>query len=346
MTQAISSPFHLLCCRPGAEPFLQQELETRHGIHSRPFVPGMIQVEGSRLPEAPLVFEWQRLQEARFVPLAKGESVSETICAALWRPWVETPEPWAAHVFPLEEADAGGASRLQGIARELIRKGNRLHPGLLKWERKPEKLIRNGKGMILQWTCTEKGLIFCGGPATGLTSPVPGGRTRMKMDPRAPSRSYLKIEEAFVRMGREPRENETVIDLGAAPGGWSFAFAKRGCQVTAIDNGPLKIDDACVRRIEHLHRDGLSYQLNKLQPSVDWLVGDMLIPPGQAFGLLRYWLGEAHCRNLVLNIKLPQLDPLPALNPILDWLAPHLNLQTRQLYHDRREVTVFGSVSS
>lgn len=346
MTQTISSPFPLFCCRPGAESFLQQELETRHGIHSRPFVPGMIQVEGSRLPESPLVFEWQRLRNARFASLKKGESVPDQVCETVWQIWAENPQPWALHLFPLEEADPGGASRLQGIARELIRKGKRLHPALPKWERKPEKLIRTGKGMILQCTCSENGLIFSMGPTADLSSPAPGGRTRMKMDPRAPSRSYLKIEEAFVRLGREPRENETVIDLGAAPGGWSFAFARRGCHVTAIDNGPLKIDDACVRRIEHLHRDGLSYQLNKLQPPVDWLVGDMLIPPGQAFGLLRYWLGEAHCRNLVLNIKLPQLDPLPALNPILDWLEPYPQLEIRQLYHDRREVTVFGSVNS
>jgi 23S rRNA C2498 (ribose-2'-O)-methylase RlmM len=306
----------------------------------------MIQVEGSRLPGVPLVFEWQRLQQARFASLKKGEPLPENVCETLWHPWAENPQPWAAHVFPMEEADAGGASRLQGIARELIRKGKKLHPGLLKWERKPKKLFHGRKGMILQWTCTDKGLIFCSGPTTGLSSPAPGGRTRIKMDPRAPSRSYLKIEEAFVRMGREPLENETVIDLGAAPGGWSLAFARRGCQVTAIDNGPLKIEDACVRRIEHLHRDGLSYQLNKLQAPVDWLVGDMLIPPGQAFGLLRYWLGEAHCRNLVLNIKLPQLDPLPALNPILDWLASYPDLEIRQLYHDRREVTVFGTVSA
>ncbi|HBR14741.1 MAG TPA: rRNA methyltransferase, partial [Candidatus Omnitrophica bacterium] len=62
---------------------------------------------------------------------------------------------------------------------------------------------------------------------------------RMQMDPQAPSRSYLKIEEAFHIFGCEPGKNDTVIDLGAAPGGWSHSALKRGASVIAIDNGPL-----------------------------------------------------------------------------------------------------------
>lgn len=346
MTSTLSSPFHLLCCRPGGESLLQQELESLYSIYSRPIASGLIQVEGARLPADPLIFEWQRLPGARFFPLKKGEPVPDTLIDTLWHFFAETPSPWALHLLPLDEEETGGASRLEGIARELIRKGNQRHPGLTKWERRPGKLFAQNKGMILQCTCTAQGLIFSLAPPAQLSSSEPGGRLRMKMDPRAPSRSYLKIEEAFVRLGCEPQENQTVIDLGAAPGGWSFAFAKRGCQVTSIDNGPLKIEDACIRRIEHLHRDGLTFQLGKLQPPVDWLVGDMLIPPGQALGLLRYWVDGHHCHQLVMNIKLPQLNPLPAMQPILDWLQRHPNLQVRQFYHDRREVTVFGVVSS
>ncbi|MGA0368253.1 MAG: SAM-dependent methyltransferase, partial [Kiritimatiellia bacterium] len=234
----------------------------------------------------------------------------------------------------------------EGIARELLRKGNQLHPGLKKWERKPENLFQGNKGILIQLTCTRKGVLFSTQSPCALSSAAPGGRTRMKMDPRAPSRSYLKIEEAFVRLNCEPVEDQSVIDLGAAPGGWSFAFAKRGCNVTSIDNGPLKIEDACIRRIEHLHRDGLTFQLGKLQPPVDWLVGDMLIPPGKALGLLRYWVDGQHCRRVVMNLKLPQTQPLPALKPVLEWMKKHPQLSMRQFYHDRREVTVFGSVSS
>ncbi len=346
MTANLSSPFHLLCSRPGGEELLQQELEASFGIYSQIAAAGLVQLEGHHLPETALIFEWQRLPNARFYPLQKGESVPEALTEAVWQFFADQPSPWAIHLLSVEDEDSGGSSRLEGIARELIRKGNQRHPGLKKWERKPEKLFKGNKGMILQWACTAKGFIFSVAAPGQLTSSVPGGRARMKMDSRAPSRSFLKIEEAFVRMEHEPQEDQTVIDLGAAPGGWSFAFAKRGCQVTSIDNGPLKIEDACIRRIEHLHRDGLTYQLGKLQPPVDWLVGDMLVPPGKVLGLLRYWVDGKHCRNLVMNIKLPQTNPLPALKPVLKWMERHPGLQVRQFYHDRREVTVFGRVEN
>ena len=67
-----------------------------------------------------------------------------------------------------------------------------------------------------------------------------GGQRRMADDDAAPSRSYLKVEEAYIVLGREPQPDETVVDLGAAPGGWSYSAAKRGARVIAVDNGPLK----------------------------------------------------------------------------------------------------------
>ena len=66
------------------------------------------------------------------------------------------------------------------------------------------------------------------------------GQCRMADDPLAPSRSYLKVEEGYRVLGHSPLQNDLVVDLGAAPGGWSFSAAKRGATVFAIDNGPLK----------------------------------------------------------------------------------------------------------
>jgi 23S rRNA (cytidine2498-2'-O)-methyltransferase len=346
MTHTLSSPFHLLVCRPGAEPFLLQELRDRHGIASRMAEPGLVQVIDNRLPEKACIFERQRMPSAHFCRLQPGEPLPDELIHFVWNTWKEDPMPWCEHQFPADDTENLSA-RLSGISRELIRKGCTLNPGLMKWNRKAEKLIAKQNGMILQLCLSSAGLYVSVSATSDISSPQPGGMYRMRMDPAAPSRSYLKVEEAFVRMGRYPRENETVIDLGSAPGGWSFAFAKRGCLVTSVDNGPLKINDACIRRIDHVHADGLTFQLSKHLPPVDWLVADMLIPPGKAFGVLKYWLSGGRCNHIVLNIKCPQQEPISALNPIMDWLETHHpSLDTRQLIHDRREVTVFGSVSS
>ncbi len=270
--------------------------------------------------------------------------MNEEVLDELWKGWDEDPQPWAIQAYGPEEGEGSQSKRLGGLEKELLRGGEKRIKGLKNWQRKAEKLLPKRKGKLLQVFLQGKGVWFSWAPCNELTSVVEGGRCRMRMDAAAPSRSYLKMEEALFRMEYEPQEEETVIDLGAAPGGWSFAFAKRGCRVTAIDNGPLKIQDACVRRIEHLHLDGLSFRLARHMPPVDWLVGDMLIPPGKALSVLRYWLGEHKCRNLVFNVKLPQQEPMPALEPLLEYLEQEApELEVRQLYHDRREVTIFGS---
>jgi len=265
----------------------------------------------------------------------------------IWGAWMEDPRPWAEFGFASGEEKKLGA-RLNGIQKEWVQAGARLHPGLKKWVRKPEKLFAKQQGVLMSLCLTGRGLYVAANHPAELTAEVPGGIYRLRRDPAAPSRSYLKVEEAFLRMDEQPQPEQTVIDLGAAPGGWSVAFARRDCRVTAVDNGPLRIQDACVRRIEHVHADGLTFQLSKHLPPVDWLVGDMLIPPGKGFGVLKRWLRHpARCKRVVFNLKLPQREPIPALLPVLDWLRDHQpNLQIRQLIHDRREVTVFGPVVS
>ncbi|MCC5846035.1 MAG: hypothetical protein JJU05_17440 [Verrucomicrobia bacterium] len=345
MPDRLSSPYDLLLCRPGAEPEFLEECDTLHGLRGRTAGPGMIMLPPGKLPAASLIFERQRMPGARLLTLPEGANIPPAAAEALWSSWTAEPMPWGMHLIAAEEESGGLSRRLQGVAREFIRHGEALVPGLRKWERKPEKLLRDAKGMILQLLLCREGLWVSAAPAAALTAPVPGGRFRMKMDPEAPSRSYLKMEEALVRLGIEPAEDERVIDLGAAPGGWTYAFAKRGCFVTAVDNGPLKLSTAAVRRVEHLHRDGLTFKVPHHLPPVDWLVGDMLIPPGKAFGVLKYWVGGRHCRRLILNIKLPQEQPLPALLPILEWIRSRGAFEVRQLYHDRREVTVYGSLT-
>jgi len=87
-----------------------------------------------------------------------------------------------------------------------------------------------------------------------------GGQRRMADDDLAPSRSYLKVEEAYIVMGREPQAEEKVVDLGAAPGGWSYSAAKRGARVIAVDNGPLKGGALNHPLIEHRLEDAFKFQ--------------------------------------------------------------------------------------
>jgi 23S rRNA (cytidine2498-2'-O)-methyltransferase len=167
-----------------------------------------------------------------------------------------------------------------------------------------------------------------------------GGQKRMADDPQAPSRSYLKIEEAYLILGAAPKEGETVADLGAAPGGWSYSAAKRGAKVVAVDNGPLKGGALGHPLITHRAEDAFKFQTE----SVDWLFCDMLEDPDKVLELLGRWLSRRRCRRFVVNLKFGRSDPLPLLRRARALSAHCGFLRVRHLFHDRLELTLVGQV--
>lgn len=165
-----------------------------------------------------------------------------------------------------------------------------------------------------------------------------GGQRRMADDPQAPSRSYLKAEEAYVVLGREPAPGETVADLGAAPGGWSYSAARRGALVTAVDNGPLK-GAGLHPGITHKTEDAFTF---RPEATVDWLFCDMVEDPERIIALVDRWLKEGWCKRLVVNLKFGRTDPVALLRKA-ELLRRHCpGLKARHLFHDREEFTLVG----
>jgi 23S rRNA (cytidine2498-2'-O)-methyltransferase len=176
-----------------------------------------------------------------------------------------------------------------------------------------------------------------------------GGQRRMADDVQAPSRSYLKVEEAYIILGREPVAGEAVVDLGAAPGGWSYSAAKRGARVIAVDNGPLKGGALDHPLIEHRREDAFRFQPASGEP-VDWLFCDLVEEPHHVMrSLIEPWIAQGWCRHFVVNLKFGRVDPVALLREVSvpgGVLAERTTgLRIRHLYHDREEFTLVGEVS-
>jgi len=176
------------------------------------------------------------------------------------------------------------------------------------------------------------------------------GQRRMADDPLAPSRSYLKVEEAYVVLGREPQPDETICDLGAAPGGWSFSAAKRGAHVLAIDNGPLKGGALDHLHIEHRREDAFAFT-PEAPGRFDWLFCDLVEEPHHVLrNIVEPWLRRRWCRHFVINLKFGRVDAIAMLRelqaPDSIFMAPAVETRIRHLYHDREEFTVMGAVAS
>jgi 23S rRNA (cytidine2498-2'-O)-methyltransferase len=176
------------------------------------------------------------------------------------------------------------------------------------------------------------------------------GILRLNMPHDAPSRSYLKLGEAFeIFLNQEEQKSwlkpgMTAVDLGAAPGGWTWQLAQRGLKVIAVDNGPLKGAAARHPSIKHLKQDGFRFRPER---AVDWVVCDMVEQPQRVAELMAEWIASGASQRAIFNLKLPMKKRVVALADALASVRNTLNakgiryrLEAKQLYHDREEVTV------
>jgi 23S rRNA (cytidine2498-2'-O)-methyltransferase len=149
----------------------------------------------------------------------------------------------------------------------------------------------------------------------------------------------MKLEEALDALGHEPGRGELCVDLGAAPGGWTQQLVSRGARVVAVDPGRLMPSLAAHRLVRHVL--GSAFQFEPEEPA-DWLFCDMAWRPLEVAQLLGKWGRRGWAHQLVANIKLPMNDKNPILFRVRRTLEEGgwRNIQLRQLYHDRDEVTV------
>jgi 23S rRNA (cytidine2498-2'-O)-methyltransferase len=183
------------------------------------------------------------------------------------------------------------------------------------------------------------------------SAPWPGGVPRLKFPRAAPSRSTLKLEEAFLTfLGARDRDallrpGLRAVDLGAAPGGWTWQFVQRHIHVTAVDNGAMDAQLMESGLVEHVRADGFRYQPGK---PVDWMVCDIVEQPIRVARLAGQWFAQGWCRRAIFNLKLPMKKRYAEVRRCLEETESmaaragrRARLRCKQLYHDREEVTVY-----
>lgn len=191
--------------------------------------------------------------------------------------------------------------------------------------------------------------------STAVAPPWPLGVPRLKLLREAPSRSALKLEEAWhlfiprEQWGTLLTTGRTAVDLGAAPGGWTWQMIRRGMRVEAVDNGPLAPVVADDKLVTHLRADGFTYQPKR---PADWLVCDMVEKPARVTALIGRWFVNGWCRQAIFNLKLPMKSRWQEAQLNIGRLCNELDdaglvyeVHARQLYHDREEITVYLRVT-
>ncbi len=265
---------------------------------------------------------------------ALAQRVAEFFLASLQGERVEAAWPcmWAG---PQEIVGLGRrVSAVEAAFGELLKK--RLsRVARLAVKELPHGVVGEARGLFVYFTDFRRAFVA--------RTAWSGGQRRMADDAFAPSRSFLKIEEAYGVLGREPAIGETIADLGAAPGGWSYSAAKRGARVIAVDNGPLKGGALGHALIEHRREDAFGFRM-AAGAKADWMFCDLVDEPHHVLrGIVAPWLEGAWCRRFVVNLKFGRVDPVALLREtrgVIDKNATSFCI--RHLYHDREEFTVVG----
>ncbi len=168
-----------------------------------------------------------------------------------------------------------------------------------------------------------------------------GGARRFRRDPDQISRAEFKLLEALEVFALDPPAEGLVLDLGAAPGGWTRVMRSFGAAVVAVDPAdlaPALARDPGVRHVRALAQDYLPTEQQRFAA----IVNDMRMDArdsARLMGMAAQSLDPVGWA--VMTLKLPKERTAQVLSAALTLLRRHTVVTgVRQLFHNRSEVTV------
>jgi 23S rRNA (cytidine2498-2'-O)-methyltransferase len=154
------------------------------------------------------------------------------------------------------------------------------------------------------WTLIELDTILA---SAECSSPFPGGEARfVEPDDAPPTRAYLKLWEALTLLGRRPGPGDRCLDAGCTPGGWSWALARLGARVLAVDRAPLDPRIAALPGIEY--RAASAFSVQPRDGPFDWICCDVACYPERLWTWVSRWLASGKCGSFVCTLKFQGRD--------------------------------------
>ncbi len=152
-------------------------------------------------------------------------------------------------------------------------------------------------GHLGGWTLLEPELMLA---SPTKTSPFVGGVPVFVEDRIGPpSRAYLKLWEACLRFGEWPAAGARCIDLGASPGGWSWALAALGAEVLAVDRAPLDPRVAAMAGVNWCQGSAFAMAPERC----DWMFSDIIAYPQRLLELVQGWIDAGAAGRIICTLK-------------------------------------------
>lgn len=191
-----------------------------------------------------------------------------------------------------------------------FRRSSLIESELPRWKRPiatfPSKLVPSDWG---SWTLLDRDWLLA---ATKNSSPFLDGVARFEeINPekeiKPPSQAYKKLWEALCLAGHWPQAGEVCVDLGGAPGGWTWALLELGAEVHTVDRADLDPNLSkypLMTQRPFFHRaDAFKFRPDYVKKKPDWVFSDVICYPERLKELMETWGGLEPRPNLVFTLK-------------------------------------------
>jgi hypothetical protein len=305
----VRTPAFLYVGSPEQEALLVEEL----GPSARAVGAGIVGAEVRRDP----AFARQLLPAPRPISALTREALATALIALIDDAGVS---PRAVHVFTPEMARQGSARK---SAHPLAHDATALQEVLqLKVDGRREKgklgpatphllqllLLGPTEGLVSITDVTDGpfGKVTVGDALASWPVPFSGGRAVKETSRDAPSSAHRKLDEAMAWLGTKVTKHDVVLDLGAAPGGWTRVMRDAGARVIAVDRAALDSALAKDPLVTHLKTDALSIDMAAQGASI--VLCDVIWTPDNAVVVAERVLKTTSVRAAVITLKLK--DPI------------------------------------
>lgn len=332
------NPFVFATCRAGSETALKKEVA---GRHEGKLTPAFMrpQLITWKAQETELQGDFRlRAWHAQVSGISLGMAKSEQEVAAL----AAGVTPVAVHVLPREVPE-------DGIPAEAWSRVDDLRAGVCDaLILSPERLPRPGECVLDVIVGAEGEPMLVGWhrhQPEDLADPA--ALLRLQLPDDAPSRAWLKMEQALRWSGQGgglDLKGKTVLELGSAPGGASRSLLSRGAEVFGVDTGEM---DAGILDDSGFHH--LKVAAGDLRPSMvpgqaDLIVSDMNLEPWLVGKYVEKFASRLQPRGLILTLKINSgkvAAELPELIQRIRTWAPG-PVHIKQLPANRQELTLIS----
>lgn len=341
----MAGQFVFTTCQVGSEPLLKRELAREHPWLRMAFSrPGFVTFKSER--ELTPGFEINSVF-ARAYGLSQGKaSGAAQAIEAAQKLRGNGGKPLRLHVFererhaPGEEPKGFVKGEWAKVAREAMANAS------------PEGLFLEGSraetgDLVFDVVVVEEGEWWLGSHLQSPAhAPWPGGNPELTLPPEAPSRAWLKMEEALLWSAVPVRKGDTAVEIGSAPGGASYSLLTHGLKVVGVDPAEMDPRVLATPGFTHLRTSVAALRREDLPRDIDWLALDMNVAPSVTLHHIDRLAGrmkETLC-GLLLTVKLNEesmADDIPEMLEKVKAMGM-ARVRATQLSSNRREIFVYG----